>query len=135
MLSQEELNRVRYHLGYPLVTPSAAITFNLPFSLPASFLHEFGAKHLAGVFAEKAVRDIIQKMDIIDERIFESTERMSVKKVDEIELNPDEEEKLLAAYVNWGYKLANALGGYPNPYSERYAAAGPSHGWSQLFPQ
>ena len=133
MLSQEETNRVRYHLGYPMVTPAAALTFNMPFTLPGSFLHEFGAKNLAGAFAEKIVRDLIQRMDIIDEKLLEATERMAVKKVDEIEMNPDEYDALLRAYVDQGYKLANALGGYPNPFAERYKNSGPGGGWSQTF--
>jgi hypothetical protein len=123
-LSSEEKNRVLYHLGYPLVNPAGAITFNVPTSFPAQFLALFGAGNLTGVFAEGKVRDILCVMDGIESRLQGAQDRLAAKVVDEIELNPEEPAKLEEEYVRWGFRLANMLGGYPNPYSERYAMVG-----------
>jgi hypothetical protein len=70
-LTDEERQRVRYHLGYPSVQPAASISFGLPRPQQTLFLVE-SAMNLLMPVAENEVRRIIGVMDGVECRLIDA---------------------------------------------------------------
>lgn len=122
-LTDQEKERVRYHLGYPEVQPAASITFGIPRPIQTMFLVESAMNYLMPV-AEDRVRSIIGVMDGVECRLIEAQDRLAAKRIDSLELRDDEPSQLETEYQRWGFRLADTLGVPVYAYSTKYRRSG-----------
>ncbi len=123
-LTEEEKNRVRYHLGIPMTAPVASIQLGFPASAQPAFLVEH-ALELIPDTAVSIIRALIAKCDATDGGVYESQERLVAKSVDEVDLNPDEAVLRRREYRYWVQKLADALGVPYNAFAAAFQSGGP----------
>lgn len=122
-LTQEERQKVRYHLGYPSVQPAASITFGLSTPIQTLFLVE-NAMNLILPVAENEVRRLIGILDGVECRLQAAQDRLAAKRIDQLELRDDEPGQLEGEYRRWGYRLADTLGVPIYAYSTKYRREG-----------
>lgn len=120
MLTDDEKERVRYHLGYPQVQPAAAMTFGLPTPVQTLFLVDSAMNRLIQ-HAEDRVRKILTILDGIEDKLVDAQDRLAAERLEELTLREDEPNRLEAEYLRWAQRLANMLGVPPYPYSDRFA--------------
>ncbi len=120
-LTNEERERVRYHLGYLSTAPAPSIQLGVPRATQALFLVESAMNNLLPE-AEPRVRQVLSILDGIEAKLVESQERLAATKVGEIELNGSEGELLDREYSRWRSRLARHLGVYVNPYESPSAS-------------
>lgn len=119
VLSEEEKERARYHLGYLNTQQAASIQLGIPTPLQTLFLVD-KAFNIVIPAAVPRLRRILRVMDDIEDQLIESQVRLSAKRLDGIELRDNEPDMLEKEYVRWGWRLADMLGVPIYPYSERY---------------
>jgi len=124
-LTDEERQRVRYHLGYPSVQPAASISFGLPRPQQTLFLVE-SAMNLLMPVAENEVRRIIGVMDGVECRLIDAQDRLAAKQIDQLTLRENEPGQLELEYQRWGFRLADTLGVPVYGYSTKYRREGKS---------
>jgi hypothetical protein len=122
-LTDQEKERVRYHLGYPEVQPAASITLGIPRPIQTAFLVE-SAMNLLLPVAEDRVRSILSVLDGVECRLIESQDRLAAKQIDSLTLRDDEPSQLEGEYRRWGYRLADTLGVPVYAYSTKYRREG-----------
>ena len=123
-LTEEEKNRVRYHLGYPMIYPASAIILGVPASAQPAYLLEHSLELIPDT-AISIIRTLIAKCDATDGGVFESQDRLVAKAVDEVDLNPDEAVLRRREYRYWVQKLADTLGAPINAYAAAFQSGGP----------
>ena len=123
-LTEEEKNRVRYHLGIPMTSPAASIILGFPASAQPAFLVEH-ALELIPDSAISTIRAVIAKCDATDAGVFESQDRLVAKAVDEVDLNPDEAVLRRREYRFWVQRLADCLGVPLNAFAAAFQSGGP----------
>ena len=123
-LTEEEKNRIRYHLGIPLTNPVASIQLGFPASSQQAFLAEH-AMELIPESAISVIRMLIAKCDASDAGVFESQDRLVAKAVDEVDLNPDEAVLRRREYRYWVQRLADNLGVPLNAFAAAFQSGGP----------
>ena len=122
-LTDEEKERVRYHLGYLGVAPAASIQLGIPRPLQTVFLVEDALNSIIeGVIPR--VRKILKIMDDVECKLCEAQDRLAAKQLDSLILRDSEPDQLEREYVRWGKRLADIFGVPLYPYSERYKNAG-----------
>ncbi len=121
-LSEQEKERVRYHLGYLEVQGAASIQFGIPRPLQTVFLVEEALTQLIEN-AVPRVRRILRVMDDVEDRLEESQVRLAAKQLDSLHLRDNEPDMLEKEYVRWGWRLADVFGVPIYPYSNRYRMA------------
>jgi len=117
-LTPEERHRVRRHLGFTSTTPVASIAFGVPRGGESLYMVETAMNNLMEV-AEPDVRLALARLDTTLAQILQAQEHLQAKSIDEIETNPEETERLWAAYRTWQQDLAGILGVYPSRYDQR----------------
>lgn len=118
-LTNDEKQRVRYHLGYPALTDAASVAFGVPTMNQTNFLVQSAMDRLLESSLEQ-VRKICAIMDGIDERLIEAQERLAATQLEELHLRDDEPDLLDKEYRRWGYRLSDILGSPVYPFSQRY---------------
>jgi hypothetical protein len=118
-LTDDERQRVRYHLGYMSVTAAVQITYGIAKPAQTLFLVELAMNNLMGV-AEDKVRQILGIMDGIECRLVDAQDRFLAESIDQLKLRDNEPDKLEAEYRRWGGRLADTLGVPFYAYSDRY---------------
>lgn len=108
-LSTLEKARTRYHLGYMGVGMAGSLTFGLPRPGQTMFMVEIAMQQILPEH-EGMLRDLITKCDLIEEKMFAATDRMSATRLGEISLRQDETDALEREYVRWAQRLADVLG-------------------------
>lgn len=122
-LTNDEKQRVRYHLGYPALTDAASVAFGVPTMNQTNFLVQTAMDKLLESSLEQ-VRKICNILDGIDERLIEAQERLAATQLEELHLRDGEPDLLDAEYRRWGYRLSDILGAPVYPFSRRYQANG-----------
>jgi hypothetical protein len=112
--------KIRHHMGYLNVGEVQTFSLGVPAALETQYLIE-GAMNRVLEYAEVQVKNIVAKMDIIEEQMTADLELLAVTKVAEIEIDPKEMPKLRREYRYWQRTLGNLLGIPPNPYDQRFA--------------
>ena len=121
-LDDAEKVRVRKHLGYPQVQAAASVNFGIPKPIQTAFLVEIAMQNLIeGAVA--IVRDLLNKMDNIEDKLVDAQDRLAAIQLDSLHLREDETDKLEREYVRWGFRLADVLGVPVYAYSLRYRNA------------
>ncbi len=124
-LTPEEKARIRYHLGYPLLTDAASVQFGLPALTQTSFMVDNSLARLVEP-GLNYVRSISKTMDDIETKLIEAQDRLAATRLEDLYLRQDEVEVLEGEYRRWGYRLADIVGAPIYPYSKRYQASGSS---------
>lgn len=120
-LTDQEIERVRYHLGYPSVVKGAGIGLGMPTYVQVLFPVEGALRNLKPEAVDN-VRTLIARCDSAEQGMVEAQERMSAARVGEIELRQDEFEARRRAYRYWVQRLSEATGAPINPMREGAAA-------------
>lgn len=117
MLSPEEKERIRYHLGYLNTSPAGARALGMPSSNEPAFLVEFALDNLLPE-AEPGVRRAIVELDCIEDQISAARKNLGLEQVAEIRFSGDEGMMALERQGQiWADKLASTLGCIRNPFS------------------
>lgn len=117
MLSPEEKERVRYHLGFLNVNPAAARALGMPSSNEPGYLVEYAMDQLL-VEAEPGVRRCIVELDCIEDQLSANRKNLGLAQVAEIRFAGDEGSMAMERqYQIWADKLASTLGCIRNPFS------------------
>ncbi len=122
-LTDDEKQRVRYHLGYPAVTSTASVQFGVPAFSQQLFMVENNLTKLLENAVEQ-VRRISMLMDNIEHKLIDAQDRLAATRLEDLELRADETDSLEGEYRRWGYRLAELVGCPVYLYSERYKAGG-----------
>lgn len=120
-----EKARIRYHLGYLGVQMAGSVSFGLPRPIQTLFIVE-DAMNMVIAEHEGMVRELVVRLDVTEERIFEAQGRMRAKVVGEITLRDNEADMLEQEYGRWAKRLADVLGVPLYAYSSRFS--GPNGG-------
>lgn len=123
VLTEEEKNRIRHHLGYLVTEPASSIQLGYPRASQPQFLVELSMNRIP----EQAVGQIRRYVGILDkteDRLFEAQERLAASALGEITLREDETDQLEREYARWARRLADDLGVPLNIYSERFRSGG-----------
>lgn len=117
-LTDSEIAKVFYHLGYPDVTLGAAIGLGMPTLVQALFPVENAIAHLRSR-SETQVRALITQCDASDAAIAGVDIRLSAKAVGDIQLRDNELDLREQAYKRWCRRLSELTGIPINPTSRQ----------------
>jgi hypothetical protein len=119
-----EIERARYHLGYPEVQPAASIQYGIPRPIQTAFLFET-AVHLIVPVACDRVRRILRIMDDIETQMSgPGLARLAATQLEDLTVRADEQGQLDDQYVKWGERLADVIGVPIYAYSTKYRRRG-----------
>ena len=121
--TDEEKQRIRYHLGYPSVKSAAALSYGMVKPLQTLFLVE-SAMNLILPVAEDKVRGLLNTLDTIECRLQDAQTRMAATSVDTLTMRRDEADALETEYRRWANRLADTLGVPLYAYSLRFQRQG-----------
>lgn len=127
--TDEEKQRIRYHLGYPSVQPAAALTYGIPKPIQTLFLVE-SAMNLILPVAQDKVRSLLNTLDTIECRLQDAQTRMAATSIDNLTMRKDEADSLEAEYRRWANRLADVMGVPLYAYSLRFQRSGSTHAGS-----
>ena len=122
-LTDDEKARVRYHLGYPLLTTAASVQFGQPALTQTSFMVDNALSRLTEP-GLNYVRSMSKTMDDIEVKLIEAQDRLAAERLEDLYLRKDEVEALENEYRRWGRRLADTIGAPIYPYSARYQPSG-----------
>ena len=122
-LTEEERQKVRYHLGYMSVTAAVQITYGVAKPAQTLFLVELAMNNLMPVAVDK-VRQIVGILDGIECRLVDAQERLAASAIEQLKMRADETDALEREYYRWGGRLADLLGVPFYAYSNRYKQGG-----------
>jgi hypothetical protein len=100
------------------VTQAQTFVLGVPAAVQTQFVIE-GALNNLLPSALPLFEDLLAKLDVTEQQIFDNTPNVAVDRVDEIELRADELKQLILRYRYWQGGLCNLLGIPPNPYDQR----------------
>ena len=120
MFTDEDKVKIRHHMGYLNVNEAQSFALGVPAALETQYLIE-GSMNRVLAAAEVQAKNIVAKLDLIEEQMTADLELLAVTKVAEIEINDKEMPKLRREYRHWQKTLGNLLGIPPNPYDQRFS--------------
>jgi hypothetical protein len=119
-LTQQEIERARYHLGYPEAGQVASLQYGIPIPIQTLFLFESAVNYVLPV-AEQRVRQILLVMDNIEVQMSgPAVARLAAIQLGDLKLRENEPDLLEGEYRRWGYRLAETLGVPVYAYSTKY---------------
>ena len=121
MLTPDIKSRVRRHLGFPNVATIATYFLGVPAAMEPFYILEAAMDSVLPV-AEKIVVKMVRRLDKIAEIIFDDTDTLVASSVGNIDINPEQFEKLIQRYRWFQGELANALGAYVNSFDKRFGS-------------
>lgn len=127
--TDEEKQRIRYHLGYMSVQSAASLTYGMPKPQQTLFLVE-SAMNLILPVAEEKVRSILNVLDTIECRLIDAQTRMAATQVDNLTMRRDETDALEGEYRRWANRLADLMGVPLYAYSLRFKQQGTTYAGS-----
>jgi hypothetical protein len=119
MLSDADIERARYHLGYIEVTVASSFAFGILASTQPMFMFESAIKRVMPN-AEPRVISILDTMDEIECILRRASKELSLRRADGLEINLQQPDDVEREYVRWASRLADMLGVTPYPFSERF---------------
>lgn len=130
-LTEEEKEKVRYHLGYLETSLAPSIQLGIPRPLQTVFLLEQGLNLIRNGFAVNRVRCTLKILDDIECKLFAGLQTLSAESLGELTLHPLRSQGKLFTdsleneYRRWAGRLADILGVPLYPYSKRFRRVGP----------
>lgn len=136
VFTEEEKDRIRYHLGYMATSfggsqAGAAIQYGIPIPIETMFLVEDAIQVLlTNVYAADRIRRILRVLDNLEEQLVDATCTFAAAKLGEITLRgakagETHTDMLEREYVRWATRLADVLGVPLFPGAERFKKHGP----------
>lgn len=125
-LTDEEKERVRYHLGYLNVQMAGSIQYGLPRPIQTLFILELAMDNLIDnggqvtSFAVNRVRRILTVLDNIEAKLVDAQDRLAAEKLGELKIRLGEPDLLEGEYNRWARRLANQLGVPLYGYADRF---------------
>lgn len=124
-LTDEEKERVRYHLGYMETSFAASLQLGIPRPVQTIFLVEQALTMVANEYAEDRIRRVLWTLDQIEQKLQAALCVLIAEKLGDITLRgaqagetyPDLLER---EYLRWAKRLADILGVPLYPYSDRF---------------
>ena len=129
ILTAEEKDNIRYHLGYLVANPTGSIQLGLPAASQPLFVVEQQLNRIPTTSIGR-VRRMLAELDSIEDQMSDARVRMQAAKLGEITLRlPGEKatvetDALEEEYDRWGNRLANILGAPYYPYAKRFQGGG-----------
>lgn len=130
-LTEEEREKVRYHLGYIATSSAPAFQLGIPRPVQTLFLLEQAFALLTNGFAVTRVRCILDTLDGLECKLRASVDMLGVAQVGNVRLHPLAGAGKLAndsvevEYGRWARRLADLLGVPLYPYADRFRRRGP----------
>lgn len=130
-LTDEEKEKVRYHLGYLETSFAPSIQLGIPRPLQTVFLLEQGLTLLTNGFAVNRVRCILKILEDLECKLFGAVNTLSAGELGELKLHPLAHQGKLFTdsieheYVRWAGRLADVFGVPLYPYAKRFKKSGP----------
>lgn len=122
-LNDDEKLRIRYHLGYPILQQTGALSFGGVVPQQLFFLVE---ANIANVKPEgiPLVQRLLCNLDEIECLLMQGAKDMRIARTGGgTEINLQYTEKLEREYVRWACRLADALSVAVDPLARRFANA------------
>lgn len=125
MLTEEEKERVRYHLGYMETSFAASLQFGLPRPVQTIFIVEQAMNLLVNPFAVDRVRRVLWTLDDIEQKLQSALCTLVAEQLGDLKLRGAEPGRthpdlLEREYIRWARRLADILGVPLYPYSDRF---------------
>lgn len=130
-LSELHKSKIRYHLGYLLVSFAASIQWGLPKPLQTEFMVEDAMANLTNPYAEAQVVSILETLDDIELKMKQATKTLIAERLGQMELHPLKSKGMLytdsleGERLRWALRLADCLGVPTYAYSARFKHSGP----------
>jgi hypothetical protein len=127
--SDQEKERIRYHMGYPNLGSAPAMVLNIPVPMQTMFLVELAMNNVLPV-GEDRVRTILTTMDCIEEQQRKAMCTFQAAAVGNIKLRggtrgeKSTADMLEDEYVRWANRLADQLGAPLYPGASRFNRGG-----------
>jgi hypothetical protein len=118
MISEENKNRARSHMGYVMVQQTSTFFLGVPAGLQSQFPIELAWSKILPS-AEGRFIELLDRLDALEYQIVENSENVEVDKLDEITINKEAFSEVIKRYRHWQGALGNLLGVIPNPYDMR----------------
>lgn len=119
MLSDQDIGRARYHLGYMDVVIASSFAFAIPAATQVQFMFESAVRRVQPG-AEERVRQLLDHLDDLECTLFQASKELFAKRVDALEPNLEQPTDVEREYVRWACRLSDVLGITPYPFSERF---------------
>lgn len=134
--TEEEKERIRYHLGYMATSfggnqAAASMSFGIARPIQTMFLVEDAIQNLlTNVYATDRVRRILQTLDDLETKLIAASCTLAAEALGSLKLRGAEQGKtfpdlLEREYVRWAGRLADVLGVPIYPYAKRFKGSGP----------
>ena len=124
-LSALEQARIRDYLGYLNLNAIQSIQLGFPAASQALFLVDSAMSRIRAEAETEVVRKLLVELDKLDQEISSGRKFLKVRRVGEVELNPDRQlPGLRREQQYWAQRLADALGVPLNTYALRWQGAG-----------
>lgn len=117
-LAEEEKVRIRHHLGYPNVEAASTFYLGVPAAMQTTFMIEGAMNKILPAAVGKA-RELLCRLDAIENQVFCGSDLADVNKIGEIEVNQERVRTLADYYVLAAQGLANLLAVVDNPFDLR----------------
>ena len=131
VLSDQDRERSRYHLGYLETSFAASLQLGIPRPLQTVFLLESALALLTNPFAVRRVVCILDTLDRLESQLIGAAASVGVDKLGNLQLHPLRSRGKLGTdsvereYVRWAQRLSDVLGVLIYPYSARFRQTGP----------
>lgn len=129
LLSDEEKDSIRYHLGYLVVNPVGSVQLGVPAATQPMFLVNIALEKIPQTSVGR-VRKIVANLETIETQMIDALTRMQAAKLGELTIRQAgdsatvETDALEHEYDRWGNRLANLLGCPYYPYAKRFQDGG-----------
>lgn len=123
VLSEEEKNRILYHMGYGLVNIASLFTLGMPAMSQPLYIAASAVNHIQ-VSAIQLVREIVATLDKIDRADVEDIDYIPADSIGELTLAKDRQDRIKIKRRDWAQRLSDVLIAPLNPYSDRFGGAG-----------
>lgn len=119
-ISDADIERARYHLGYMTVVVASSFAFGIPQATETQWMFESAITRVMPA-SESRVVSILDKLDCIEETMFGATKDLFARRAGDLEPNLSQPDDLEKEYIRWAKRLADMLGVMPYPYSQRFS--------------
>jgi hypothetical protein len=120
LFSEEQKERVKYHLGYTAARMQTSLSFGQPLPRETMFLLQAVLGDWSDEFGYQRALTHVQNLDKIECLLVEALDRLSVTQVGNTSIRQDETDALEKEYNRWANRLADLLGVPFYAYSNRF---------------
>lgn len=123
VLTEEEKDRILYHMGYGVVNVASLFTLGMPAMSEPLYIAASAVNHIK-VSSIQLVREIVAVLDRIDRADVEDIDYIPAAELGELKLAPDRQDRIKEKRRDWAQRLSDVLIAPLNPYSDRFGGGG-----------